>query len=188
MSRLSQSPVKIPQGVTWELKDRDIFIKGAKGNLSLSVPNALRLDPQDDGIWVRPASSHVDAEQEASALLGTYFRLIENMVVGVSQGFEKELQLVGVGYRAELQGNTLKLALGYSHDVFYPIPENITVEVKAAQKQGDMPVTYVVIRGADKQTVGQIASELQRHRPPEPYKGKGFHIKGQFVHRKESKK
>ncbi len=186
MSRLSRNPVVVPKNIKWDIKGRTFSVYGQKGVMTLSIPVEIILDSTDDGIMVQ--CSGIGSSQAASRLCGTYFRLIHNMFHGVSKGFEKKLKLVGVGYRMEIKGKDLKMSLGYSHEVSYPIPSDITMELEAPKKQGDIPVTFLSVRGENKQRVGQVVAELQSYRPPEPYKGKGFHIEGEFVYRKEAKK
>lgn len=186
MSRLSRNPVLVPKNIKWDIKDGAFLVYGQKGTMSLPIPVEIMLEPKDESIMIQ--YSGVGSSQKASMLCGTYFRLIQNMFLGISKGFEKKMKLVGVGYRLELQGKNLKMSLGYSHDVLYSIPSDITIELEAPKKQGDIPVTFLSVRGENKQRVGQVVSELKAFRPPEPYKGKGFHIEGEFVYRKESKK
>jgi len=176
MSRIANKPIPIPQGVEVNLQGQDIAVKGAKGNLAQRVHDHVEVTVEDGVIRVRP---RIDAKQ-AVAMAGTMRALINNMVTGVSQGFEKRLQLVGVGYRAQVQGKKLNLSLGFSHPVVYQIPEGITIECPSQ--------TEVVVRGADKQKVGQVAAEIRAFRPPEPYKGKGIRYADEHIVRKEAKK
>ena len=184
MSRISRTPVVFPEGVKHSLQEgKMLTVEGAKGKLDLTIHDALRLEVDGQNIFVRTKKSVKQSEipKDLSMLCGTYKRLIQNMVTGVSEGFSKTLELVGVGYRAEYQPQNarLKLSLGFSHDIFYPIPQGIEVAVEKA--------TTVKISGIDKQQVGQIAAEIRKFRPPEPYKGKGVRLAGEFVRRKEGK-
>lgn len=181
MSRISWTPVVLPDGVTCSFEGAAVVVCGAKGKLSVAFPESLRIDAQEKGVFVRTREEIKLSEipKELSILCGTFKRLIQNMVMGVSQGFSKSVELIGVGYRAEMQGNTLKLNLGYSHDVLYAIPDGITVRFEKP--------TMFFIEGIDKQLVGQVASEVRKFRPPEPYKGKGIRVAGEFIRRKEGK-
>jgi len=167
MSRVAKEPVELPQGVT---------VKGSKGTLSLELNSEVELKQEDKSLTVRARSG----SRFATAISGTTRALLANMVKGVSEGFEKKLELVGVGYRAQAQGNKLNLTLGFSHPVVYDVPEGITVETPSQ--------TEVLVRGADKQRVGQVAAEIRRYRPPEPYKGKGVRYSAERVILKEAKK
>jgi len=173
MSRVAKNPVNIPAGVEVNMEDRNIEIKSNKGALSFSLPTGVNAEQKDNSIeftW----------ESSSQALAGTSRSIINNMVQGVSQGFEKRLTLIGVGYRAKLSGKVLELTLGFSHDVNYNIPEGITIETPSQ--------TEVVIKGIDKQLVGQVAANIRAYRPPEPYKGKGVRYSDEQVVRKEAKK
>ena len=174
MSRIAKAPIQLPKGVEIDIKDGEVKVKGPKGNLTLRLHPNVRVEKAEDDYTVSPAS---DADVP---MAGTYRSLVNNMVVGVSDGFEKKLALVGVGYRAQSQGNSLSLALGFSHPVEYQAPEGITIEVPSQ--------TEIVIKGCDKQKVGQVASEIRAFRPPEPYKGKGVRYSDERVVRKEAKK
>jgi large subunit ribosomal protein L6 len=176
MSRIGKRPVPVPSGVTANINGREVSVKGPKGQLSAVLVDEVLATLGDDGITVAPA----DDSQRARAMWGMSRTLVQNLVTGVSQGFERRLEINGVGYRAALQGNTLRLALGFSHDVDYPIPEGITIQTPRP--------TEVVISGIDKQRVGQVAAEIRGYRPPEPYKGKGVKYAGEFIFRKEGKK
>ena len=176
MSRIGKLPVAIPSGVTASLSDDAFTVKGPKGELSMPIVNQVTMSQGDDGITVRP----VDETKKARAMWGMQRALVANLVSGVTDGFEKNLELVGVGYRAQMQGTSLKLSLGLSHDVVYEPPQGITI---ACAKP-----TEVKISGADKQQVGQVAAEIRRFRPPEPYKGKGIKYAGEYIRRKEGKK
>jgi len=176
MSRIGKKPVVVPDGVEVNLNGRAVAVKGPKGELSAILSDYVNFDSGEDGITVSP----VDKSQTARSFWGLSRSLVENLVVGVSQGFDRKLELQGVGYRAQMQGNTLKLSLGFSHDVDFSLPEGIKVECPSQ--------TEIVISGIDKQKVGQVASEIRSLRPPEPYKGKGVRYAGEYVFRKEGKK
>lgn len=176
MSRVAKNPVAIPKGVEVRLSGSDISVKGNLGQLSMDVHPSVEIQ-QGDSVLTFAAK---DGAQTSRALAGTLRTLVNNMVVGVSQGFEKKLQLVGVGYRAQAQGKKLNLTLGFSHPVEYAMPDGVTVETPSQ--------TEVVLRAADRQLLGQVASEIRGFRPPEPYKGKGVRYADEFVRRKEAKK
>ncbi len=174
MSRIAKTPIELPAGVEVNIKGGQVSVKGPKGNIVLQLHSAISLEQEDKEIRVKPATdSHI-------AMAGTFRSLVNNMVIGVSDGFEKKLTLVGVGYRAQVQGNKLTLALGFSHPVIYDAPEGVTIE---APSQSEL-----VIKGCDKQKVGQVAAEIRSFRPPEPYKGKGVRYSDERVVRKEAKK
>jgi large subunit ribosomal protein L6 len=174
MSRIAKAPIELPAGVELNVKGGEVNVKGPKGQLALQLHPNVSLE-QDDKNFVVKAASNSDAP-----MAGTYRSLVNNMVIGVSNGFEKKLNLVGVGYRAQVQGDKLTLALGFSHPVEYRAPEGITIEAPTQ--------TVIEIRGCDKQKVGQVASEIRAFRPPEPYKGKGVRYSDERVVRKEAKK
>jgi ribosomal protein L6, bacterial type len=176
MSRVAKDPIQLPKGVEVKLAEGQISVKGGKGNLSLALKPEVTVSQEDNVISFAPANSG----KAAHALSGTYRALINNMVVGVSEGFEKKLQLVGVGYRAQAQGNKLTLSLGFSHPVEYPLPEGVSAETPSQ--------TEIVLKAADKQLLGQVAAEIRGFRPPEPYKGKGVRYADEQVRRKEAKK
>ncbi len=176
MSRIGKKPVAIPSGVTVNVDGQSVTAKGPKGELSAELVDQVLVRMDDDGVWVDPR----DKSKAARSMWGMSRTVVSNLVEGVSEGFTKTLEITGVGYRANLQGKDLSLALGYSHDVIYPVPEGITVEVPQP--------TQIVISGIDKQRVGQVASEIRRFRPPEPYKGKGVKYAGEYIFRKEGKK
>lgn len=176
MSRIGKKPVMVPDGVEVSLDGRAVAVKGPKGELSAILSDYVNVANGEDGITVSP----VDKTQTARSFWGLSRSLVENLVVGVSQGFDRKLELQGVGYRAQMQGNTLKLSLGFSHDVDFALPEGIKVECPSQ--------TEIIISGIDKQKVGQVASEIRSLRPPEPYKGKGVRYAGEYVFRKEGKK
>lgn len=176
MSRIANSPVDIPSGVEVALSGNVVNIKGPRGAVSYDVHSAVDVN-QDDGKLKFAARNNT---KSSIALAGTMRSLINNIVTGVSQGFEKKLQLIGVGYRAQLQGKVINLTLGFSHPVNYEIPEGITIEVPSQ--------TEIIVKGIDKQKVGQVAADIRAFRPPEPYKGKGVRYTDEHVVRKEAKK
>ncbi len=176
MSRVAKMPVSIPQGVDVSIKEDQISVKGAGGTLALT-PNALVKVTNSDG---KLAFEPVNDSREANAMSGTMRQLVNNMVVGVSKGFEKKLSLIGVGYKAAASGSKLNLSVGFSHPVNFEMPAGITVATPTP--------TEVVIKGADRQSVGQLAAEIRAVRPPEPYKGKGIRYSDEKVTIKETKK
>ena len=176
MSRVATMPVSIPHGVDVSIKEDQISVKGTGGNLSLTPNSLVKISINDGQLAFEP----VNDSREANAMSGTMRQLVNNMVVGVSQGFEKKLSLIGVGYKAAASGSKLNLAVGYSHPVNFEMPEGITVATPTP--------TEVVIKGADRQRVGQLAAEIRAVRPPEPYKGKGIRYVGETVTIKETKK
>ncbi len=176
MSRIANAPIEIPAGVEISLNGAEISVKGSKGSLTRTINAQVEVEQQGSELKAAARSN----SKQAVALAGTTRALLNNMVLGVSQGFEKKLTLVGVGYRAKAQGNKLDLTLGFSHPVQYEVPEGINVETPSQ--------TEVVISGADKQAVGQVAADIRAYRPPEPYKGKGVRYSDEHVARKEAKK
>ena len=174
MSRIAKAPIELPSGVEIKIAGSEVSVKGPKGNLVQSLHPNVSVEQEDKTITVKPAN---DSD---IPMAGTMRSLVNNMVVGVSDGFEKKLTLVGVGYRAQVQGSKLTLALGYSHPIEYTAPEGVTIEVPTQ--------TEVVVKGCDKQKVGQVASEIRAFRPPEPYKGKGVRYADERIIRKEAKK
>lgn len=176
MSRVGKYPVALPQGVTAEIKDNHIAVKGKMGNLSLVLPSELEVKSADGSIAV----SMREDTQRTRVLWGTTRNNINNMVKGVTEGFKTVLEIEGVGFRAALQGKDLVLQLGFSHEIKYPIPEGITMKV---DKQ-----TVITITGIDRQKVGQISAEIRSYKKPEPYKGKGIKYEGEKIRRKEGKK
>jgi len=176
MSRIGKKPVSIPAGVTASVDGDEISVKGPKGTLTMPKAELISYELIEGGISVQPAND----TKRARAFWGMQRTLVQNLVTGVTQGFSKKLLITGVGYRANMQGKTLRLQLGYSHDVNFEIPEGITI---ATPDQ-----TTVEISGIDKQQVGQVAAEIRRWRKPEPYKGKGIKYAGEFIFRKEGKK
>jgi large subunit ribosomal protein L6 len=176
MSRVGKMPVAIPQGVDVAIKDDQINVKGTGGTLSLALHALVKVVNQDGKLTFTPANE----SREANAMSGTLRQLVNNMVVGVSKGFEKKLSLVGVGYKAAAQGAKLNLQVGYSHPVNVDMPAGITVATPTP--------TEILIKGADRQRVGQIAAEIRAIRPPEPYKGKGIRYSDEKITIKETKK
>jgi len=176
MSRVAKSPVEIPAGVNVSIAGATVSVKGPKGQLECEIHQAVELT-QDGNVLKFVARN---ADKKSVALAGTMRSLTNNMVVGVSQGFEKKLTLVGVGYRAQVQGNMLNLTLGFSHPVSYSVPEGVVVETPSQ--------TEIVVKGSDKQKVGQVAAEIRAYRSPEPYKGKGVRYADEHVAMKEAKK
>ncbi|MAJ08637.1 50S ribosomal protein L6 [Ponticaulis sp.] len=175
MSRIGKLPVEGGKA-TLSLADRVLTAKGPKGELTLTVVDDVNVEVSDNSVTFTPK----DESKRARAMWGTMRARAQNMVLGVTEGYEKELELVGVGYRAQMQGSDVKLSLGFSHDVIYKAPEGISLS--------STKPTEVKIAGADKQAVGQVAAEIRKYRPPEPYKGKGIRYAGEQVRRKEGKK
>jgi len=176
MSRIANSPVNLPSGVELKVDDALVAVKGSKGKLEM--PNNRLVDIKlEDGVVTFAAKND---SKESRSMSGTLRSLVSNMVVGVTEGFEKKLELNGVGYRAKSSGKTLNLTLGFSHPVDYQLPEGVTAETPSQ--------TEIVIKGIDKQQVGQVAAEIRAFRPPEPYKGKGVRYADEYVRRKEAKK
>ncbi|MDH3279783.1 MAG: 50S ribosomal protein L6 [Gammaproteobacteria bacterium] len=176
MSRIAKAPVAIPAGIDVKLSDQEISVKGPNGQLRLVPHPLVQVDRDGDELKVSPR----DQNRAAMAMAGTTRALVNNMVTGVSEGFEKKLSIVGVGYRAQVQGQKLNLTLGFSHPVVYQVPDGVTVETPSQ--------TDIVVRGADKQRVGQVAAEIRSYRPPEPYKGKGVRYVDERVVTKQAKK
>ncbi len=174
MSRIAKQPIEIPSGVDVKLQGQHLAVKGPIGEMSMDIHSDVSVEQNDNQLRV------VLEETNNIAMAGTTRALMHNLVTGVSKGFERKLELVGVGYRAQSKGKTLNLSLGFSHPVDYPIPEGIKIDTPSQ--------TEVVIKGADKQKVGQVAAEIRAHRPPEPYKGKGVKYAEERIIRKEAKK
>jgi len=174
MSRIAKKPITVPAGTEVKISGRSVNVKGPKGNLDIDLHETVSIAQDGDVLNLTPASD------SAWAMTGTMRSLVGNMVTGVSEGFEKKLELIGVGYRAKAQGNSLNLQLGFSHPVDYAVPEGITVETPSQ--------TEILVKGADKQKVGQVSAEIRAYRPPEPYKGKGVRYADEYVIRKEAKK
>ncbi len=176
MSRVGKMPVTVPQGVDVSINNTQISVKGAGGTLSIAANTLVKVVNEAGQVTFAP----VDDSREANAMSGTLRQLVNNMVTGVTKGFEKKLTLVGVGYKAAAQGSKLNLAVGYSHPVNIDMPEGIKVETPAP--------TEILIKGADRQRVGQVAAEIRAVRPPEPYKGKGIRYSDEKITIKETKK
>lgn len=176
MSRTGKKPVAPVSGVTITVNDRQVSVRGPKGEQSLTLMDVVDVKQTEAGLVVEPAND----TREARAAWGTTRALINNMVVGVKDGFEKKLQIQGVGFRAAMQGKDLKLSLGFSHEVLFATPAGITITVTSP--------TEITVTGADKQQVGQVAADIRSWRKPEPYKGKGVRYVGEYIARKEGKK
>lgn len=176
MSRIAKNPVTIPSGVEVKVDGQQVTVKGPKGSISKTFNDAVEIKVEDGQVVFAPREGFSNGWAQA----GTARSIVNNMVTGVTQGFEKKLQLVGVGYRAQAQGNVLNLTLGFSHPVAHKLPEGITAETPSQ--------TEIVIKGVDKQMVGQVAAEIRAYRPPEPYKGKGVRYADEYILRKEAKK
>jgi large subunit ribosomal protein L6 len=174
MSRVAKSPIKLPSGVDINISGSQMSVKGPKGSLELVLHPHISFDVNDGEYLVKPESD------KDLAMAGTFRALVNNMVTGVTTGFQKNLKLVGVGYRAQMQGKKLNLALGFSHPIEYVAPEGVTIETPVQ--------TEIIVSGCDKQKVGQVAAEIRSYRPPEPYKGKGVRYADERVVRKEAKK
>jgi large subunit ribosomal protein L6 len=175
MSRIGKKPVIIPKDVKLELKDGQVFVEGPKGKLNRSLPSRITLEIKENQAFVKRAS---DTKLDKS-LHGLYHALISNMITGVSEGYVKELEIIGVGFKAAVQGNNLNMQLGFSHPVNFPIPEGITIQIPKP--------TQVVVRGIDKELVGRISTEIRAIYPPEPYKGKGIRFMGEYIKKKIGK-
>lgn len=176
MSRVAKAPVELPQGVEFNLSGNAMSIKGSKGNLTMDLNSEVEVAQEDNNLVVKPRSG----SRFAIAVAGTTRALLANMIQGVTEGFEKKLELRGVGYRAQAQGSKLNLTLGFSHPVVYDVPEGVSIETPSQ--------TEVIVKGSDKQQVGQVAAEIRSYRPPEPYKGKGVRYVDERVVIKEAKK
>ena len=174
MSRIAKAPITVGKGVEVKIDGQSVSVKGSKGNMQLDMHPSVSVKLEDGVMTVTPA------DDSAWAMAGTMRALLNNMVRGVSEGFQKKLQLVGVGYRAQGKGKVLNLNLGFSHPIDYPVPEGITIETPSQ--------TEIVVSGGDKQRVGQVAAEIRAFRPPEPYKGKGVRYADERIIRKEAKK
>jgi large subunit ribosomal protein L6 len=176
MSRVAKNPVSLPAGVEVKLSAEEIEVKGSKGSLKMDLDSAVEVKQDGSAITFTPRNGG----KFANAISGTTRALVSNMVQGVTAGYEKKLQLIGVGYRAAVQGNKINLTLGFSHPVEYEVPQGVSAEAVSQ--------TELLIKGTDKQLVGQVAAEIRGYRPPEPYKGKGVRYVGENVRRKEAKK
>jgi large subunit ribosomal protein L6 len=174
MSRIAKAPISLPSGVDIKIQADQVNVKGPKGSMVLALHPGVSLEQEEQEVRVQAAT------ESDVPMAGTFRSLVNNMVTGVTDGFEKKLTLVGVGYRAQMQGSKLTLALGFSHPVEYTAPEGVSIEAPSQ--------TELVVRGCDKQKVGQVAAEIRAFRPPEPYKGKGVRYSDERVVRKEAKK
>jgi large subunit ribosomal protein L6 len=176
MSKVGKKPVELPSGTTPRLDGQKVSVKGPKGELAFTVPDAVAVTVEGNTIAVNPRNE----TKRARALWGTSRARIANLVTGVTKGFEKKLEITGVGYKAAVEGKNLNLSLGYSHPVLYPIPAGIAIVTPKP--------TEIVVSGIDRQQVGQVAAEIRAYRGPEPFKGKGVKYEGEFIFRKEGKK
>ena len=176
MSRIGKKPVELPSGVTASVSGQTVEVKGPKGTRSFKATDDVTLSVEGNVVTVTPRGKSKRARQQ----WGMSRTMVANLATGVSEGFKKELELSGVGYRAQMQGNVLKLALGYSHDVNFEVPEGVTVT--------SAKPTEILVEGIDEQLVGQVAANIRAWRKPEPYKGKGIKYKGEYIFRKEGKK
>ena len=176
MSRIAKAPVIVPGGVDIKLEGNNVTVKGSKGQLSYDINSAVGLGITDNVIQVQWDRD----DKKATAQAGTARAIVSNMIIGVSAGFEKKLTLIGVGYRAQIKGNILNLALGFSHPIDFEVPTGVSVETPSQ--------TEIIVKGSDKQLVGEIAAKIRAYRPPEPYKGKGVRYAEEHVARKEAKK
>ena len=176
MSRIAKKPVEVVSGAEVSINGQTVTVKGKQGSLTLDLHDTVSVKQEDATLTFAPN----DDSKGSMAMAGTMRSLVDNMVIGVTTGFKKQLQLVGVGYRAQMQGKVLDLSLGFSHPVKYAIPEGITIETPSQ--------TEINVKGADKQKVGQVCAEIRAYRPPEPYKGKGVRYSDERVIRKEAKK
>ena len=176
MSRIGKTPVPVPDGVTVNVAGQEVTAKGKLGQLSVTLNEAVLAELDGNQVWVKPR----DDSKRSQTMWGLSRTLVNNMVIGVSEGFTVNLEINGIGYRAAVQGNNLNLQLGYSHDINFPIPEGITVKCSRP--------TAIEISGANRQRVGQVAAEVRAFRKPEPFKGKGIRYVGEYVRRKEGKK
>ena len=176
MSRIAKAPIELPSGVDVNIAGQDLTIKGKNGTLSISLNDAVAVNQAENVLTFEPREGASDGWAQA----GTARAIVNNMVTGVATGFEKKLTLIGVGYRAQVQGSAINLTLGFSHPVVYNLPQGVTAETPSQ--------TEIVLKSADKQLLGQVAAEIRAYRPPEPYKGKGVRYSDEYVRRKEAKK
>lgn len=176
MSRVAKNPINVPDNVELNIVDNIIKVKGSKGELEFNLPSSVSIENTENVLTVK----YNEDDQQSVALAGTTRSIVNNMIIGVSEGFEKKLELIGVGYRAKASGKLLELTLGFSHPIKYQLPEEVEVETPSQ--------TEVVLKSHDKQILGQAASEIRAFRPPEPYKGKGVRYADEQVKRKEAKK
>lgn len=184
MSRIGKLPISIPTGVTVTLKDDVVTVKGPKGELSQYVNPAINVAIEDAQVTLSEnESAMLDKPKQKHAFHGLYRSLLHNMVVGVSEGYKKELELVGVGYRASNQGNIIELSLGYTHNIFIQLPPEVKVETKSERNKNPL----ILLESCDKQLLGQVCSKIRSFRKPEPYKGKGIKFVGEVIRRKSGK-
>ncbi len=176
MSRIGNNSVKVPSGVSVEIAGQQVMAKGKLGQLSAKLPAEVEVKQEGDEIWVKPRGNSLRSRK----MWGTARSVVNNLVIGVTEGFTRNLEINGVGYRAQIQGKDLVLQLGFSHEICYPIPDGVTAQCPEQ--------TRITLSGADKQLVGQVASEIRGFRPPEPYKGKGVKYAEETILRKEGKK
>ncbi|MFP2769053.1 50S ribosomal protein L6 [Oceanisphaera sp. KMM 10153] len=176
MSRIAKAPIEIPAGVEVTLNGQEITVKGSKGTLNRTINAAVEISQNDNVLTFAPRENVANANAQS----GTARSLVNNMVIGVTEGFERKLQLVGVGYRAQIKGNAIALSLGFSHPVEHALPEGVSAECPTQ--------TEIVLKSADKQQIGQVAANIRAYRKPEPYKGKGVRYFGEQVRSKEAKK
>lgn len=176
MSRVAKNPINVPDNVELNIVDNIVKVKGSKGELEFNLPSSVSIENKENILTVK----YTEDDQQSVALAGTTRSIVNNMIIGVSEGFEKKLELIGVGYRAKASGKLLELTLGFSHPIKYQLPEEVEVETPSQ--------TEVVLKSHDKQILGQAASEIRAFRPPEPYKGKGVRYADEQVKRKEAKK
>jgi len=176
MSRIAKAPIELPSGVDVNIAGQDVTIKGKNGTLSISLNDSVAVNQAENVLTFEPREGASDGWAQA----GTARAIVNNMVTGVATGFEKKLTLIGVGYRAQVQGSAINLTLGFSHPVVYNLPQGVTAETPSQ--------TEIVLKSADKQLLGQVAAEIRAYRPPEPYKGKGVRYSDEYVRRKEAKK
>jgi len=176
MSRIAKAPHELPSGVDVNIAGQDVTVKGKNGTLSISLNDAVAVNQAENVLTFEPREGASDGWAQA----GTARAIVNNMVTGVASGFEKKLTLIGVGYRAQVQGSAINLTLGFSHPVVYNLPQGVSAETPSQ--------TEIVLKSADKQLLGQVAAEIRAYRPPEPYKGKGVRYSDEYVRRKEAKK
>ncbi len=179
MSRIGKAPIEIPAGVTVQVKDNVVTVKGPKGELSQEINPAITVEQEDNHLYVKRPND----ERQNRAMHGLYRALIHNMVVGVSEGYKKEMELVGVGYRATSNGQVLELSLGFSHAIYIKLPKEVKVEAKTERNKNPL----IIIESADKQLLGQVCAKIRSLRKPEPYKGKGIKFVGEVIRRKSGK-
>ena len=180
MSRIAKAPISVPSGVEIKIDNGTVTAKGPNGELSLDLTPGIQINQEDGVLNVTVSEGQDPASKQTISMSGTTRALVSNIVTGVSSGFERKLNIVGVGYRAQAQGNKLNLSLGFSHPVVYELPEGVSAETPTQ--------TEIILKGTDKQVVGQAAAEIRAYRPPEPYKGKGVRYSDEHVVRKQAKK